>query len=65
MDNLNKYKYYPSYRTLFEKEISERGFEYVFNEYIFKGDEKANIMFGRLYAGRSIVLSFNVSEILK
>ena len=65
MENLNKYKYYPSYRTLFEKEILEKGYEYVFDEYIFKGDEKANIMFGRLYAGRSIVLSTTASEILK
>ncbi len=64
MENLNKYKYYPSYRTLFEKEISEKGYEYVFDEYIFKGDEKANIMFGRLYAGRSIVLSTTASAIL-
>lgn len=52
IENLNKYKLYPSYRSLFENELSVHGQEKVFKEYLFQGDERANIMLGRLYAGQ-------------
>ena len=34
----------------FEKEIDEKGCEEVIREYIFKGNERANIMFNRLFS---------------
>jgi len=53
--NLSKITYYSTYRVFFQKEIEERGLEYVVNEYVLKGDERANIMFARLYAGRPLL----------
>lgn len=49
--NLCNIKYYPSYFVFFQREMEEKGYERVVNEYVFKGDERANIMFARLFAG--------------
>lgn len=46
-----KEKYYHDYVVFFQGEIEKKGWEKVLNEYVFKGDERAESMFGRLFAG--------------
>ncbi|KAK1766177.1 HypA protein [Phialemonium atrogriseum] len=48
---LGKEKYYPDFLRFFQKEIDKKGWENVMNEYVFKGDEAADDVFGRLFAG--------------
>lgn len=50
--NLHKGNFYPDYMTFIAGEIERKGYKEVLNEYIFKGDKRANIMFNRLYAGK-------------
>lgn len=54
-DHAKKYlgqeKYYPDFLRFFQKEIENRGYEEVLNEYVFKGDETADELFSRLFAG--------------
>ena len=47
--NLHKGNLYPNYITFIAREIEKQGYENVVNEYLFKADERANIMFNRLY----------------
>lgn len=42
---------YSSFLKFFKNEISAKGIAKTVNEYIFKGDERANEMFIRLYDG--------------
>ena len=56
MGNLNKTKLYPDYLAFFTNEIRQKGYEEVIKEYVLKGDERANIMFNRLYAGKDLPL---------
>jgi len=51
--NLSKIQNYPNYLVFFQREIEEKGYEHVISEYVFKGDERANVMFARLNAGKS------------
>ena len=46
---------YPAYLAFFQEELAKHGHEKVLNEYVFKGDTRANIMFNRLYAGEFCV----------
>lgn len=48
--------HYHDYLVFFQNEIAEKGYEEVVNEYVFKGDERANIMFGRMFAGKSLLV---------
>jgi hypothetical protein len=48
---LGQEKYYPDFLRFFQKEIEARGYEEVLNEYVFKGDEAADQLFSRLFAG--------------
>ena len=50
--NMFRPKTYPDYLKLFTEEIEEKGYQEVIQEYFFKGDERANIMFNRLFAGK-------------
>lgn len=54
-ENFKKYlgnqKYYPDFLVFFQDQIEEKGWENVLNQYIFAGDELADDMLGRLYAG--------------
>lgn len=43
---------YPDYLTFIEGEIKRKGFEEVLDEYIFKEDERVNIIFNRLFADK-------------
>lgn len=48
---LSKGKYYPDFLKFFQDEIQEKGWEKVLLEYVFKGDERSEAIFGRLFAG--------------
>ena len=52
LKNLSKPNYYHDYLVFFQREIAEKGYAEVVNEYVFKGDERANIMFARIFAGK-------------
>ncbi|KAL7913652.1 hypothetical protein GGI35DRAFT_438183 [Trichoderma velutinum] len=48
---LGKGKHYPDFLKFFQDEIEEKGWEKVLLEYVFKGDERSEALFGRLFAG--------------
>jgi predicted dithiol-disulfide oxidoreductase (DUF899 family) len=54
---LGKQKYYPDFLRFFQAEIEKTSWQDVMNEYVFKGDEAADALFSRLFAGTSIPLS--------
>ncbi|KAJ5199844.1 hypothetical protein N7472_005048 [Penicillium cf. griseofulvum] len=41
---------YPDFLKFFEEEISSKGMQEVIKEYLFKGDERANDILGRMFA---------------
>jgi hypothetical protein len=51
---LGNEKYYHDYLIFFQREMEEKGWKEVVNEYLFKGDERAEDMLVRLHAGISI-----------
>lgn len=48
---LENEKNYHAFLVFFEDEIELKGYQAVINEYCLKGDERADDMLGRLYAG--------------
>jgi len=48
---LGKEQYYSDFLVFFQKEIDKMGWEAVMAEYVFKGDERADDLLGRLFAG--------------
>ncbi|KAH8908431.1 HypA protein [Coniochaeta sp. PMI_546] len=48
---LGKEKYYPDFLRFFQGEIERTSWQEVMNEYVFKGDEAADALFSRLFAG--------------
>jgi hypothetical protein len=54
-ENFKKYfdqeKYYQDFLVFFQGEMEKKGWENVLNEYVFAGDERADEVFARLYAG--------------
>ncbi|KAH0522217.1 hypothetical protein TsFJ059_006102 [Trichoderma semiorbis] len=48
---LGKGKHYPDFLKFFQDEIEEKGWEKVLLEYVFKGDERSEAIYGRLFAG--------------
>lgn len=48
---LGKEKYYHDFLVFFQKEINEKSWQNVLNEYLFANDDRANDMLSRLYAG--------------
>ena len=52
LDNLGHIKKYPSYLVFFQRQIDSKGVPAVLSQYCFSGDEVADIMFARLFAGR-------------
>lgn len=52
---LSKGKYYPDFLRFFQDEIEAKGWEKVLLEYVFKGDERSEAIFGRLFAGTYII----------
>jgi hypothetical protein len=49
--HLGKEKYYYDFLLFFQSEMESKGWENVLNEYIFAGDERADDMLGRMFAG--------------
>lgn len=50
---LGKQQYYQDFLVFFQNEMEKKGWQNVLNEYLFKGDEKADDLLGRMYAGKS------------
>ncbi|KAF2743250.1 hypothetical protein M011DRAFT_411074 [Sporormia fimetaria CBS 119925] len=48
---LGKERYYHDYLVFFQNEMDKKGWQEVLNEYVFKGDERADDMLVRMYAG--------------
>ncbi|KAL7797506.1 hypothetical protein V8C37DRAFT_369699 [Trichoderma ceciliae] len=48
---LGKGKHYPDFLEFFQDEIGEKGWEKVLQEYVFKGDERSEAIYGRLFSG--------------
>ena len=48
---LGNERYYRDYLAFFQKEMEKKGYEEVINEYMFKGDERADDLLVRMYAG--------------
>ena len=46
-------RYYHDYLVFFQEEIDAKGYQNVINEYLFEGDERADDMLVRMYAGKS------------
>lgn len=51
-DYLGNERYYHDYLVFFQAEIDKKGHETVIKEYCLKGDERANDLLVRLYAGK-------------
>ena len=51
---LGKEKYYHDFLAYFKEEIDKKGWQNVLNEYMFKGDEKADDMLVRMFSGKSM-----------
>jgi hypothetical protein len=48
---LGKGKYYDDFFAFFQKEIAEKGVPDTVNEYLFKGDNRAEDMLRRFFSG--------------
>ncbi|OLN81370.1 Oxidoreductase AflY 3 [Colletotrichum chlorophyti] len=48
---LGKENHYPDFLLFYQREIEKLGWEAALNEYLFKGDERADDMFQRMFAG--------------
>ncbi|OHE96414.1 HypA protein [Colletotrichum orchidophilum] len=46
-----KEKHYPDFLRFFQREIEKLGWEAVLNEHLFKGDERADELFRRMFSG--------------
>jgi hypothetical protein len=68
-DTFDKYKgiekYYNDYLIFFQKEMEEKGWENVLNEYVFKGDEKADDMLVRMFSGKPAHRNSHGTVVLK
>ena len=51
---LAKREHYHDYLKFFTEEIQKKGHQMVMREYLFKGDERADDMLVRLYAGEPL-----------
>jgi hypothetical protein len=57
---LGKEKYYADFLNFFREELEKKGWEDVLTEYLFKGDERAEDMLVRLFAGKFSALGVKV-----
>ncbi len=48
---LGSEKYYHNFLVFFKEEMDQRGWREVLNEYVFKGDERADDMLVRMFSG--------------
>jgi hypothetical protein len=61
---LRKPEFYGDFLKFFQDEISERGVPSVVNEYLFKGDKRADQVLGQMYSGEERPRFFPISIIL-
>lgn len=54
----HKEEHYSNYLAFFQGEIDAKGVGEVLNEYVFKGDERAESMLSRLFGGRFIIRGY-------
>lgn len=47
-------KFYGDFLKFFQDEIAEKGVQYVVNEYVFKGDERADSVLARMHSGENL-----------
>lgn len=59
---LGKSESYTDYLHFFQDLIAEIGVEEVVREYVFKGDERADDMLGRMYSGTSLPYFLTISS---
>jgi len=52
---LGNERYYHDYLVYFQGEIDRKGYQSVINEYLFAGDQRADDMLVRMYAGTSVI----------
>lgn len=52
---LGKGQYYHEFLVFFKQEMEKKGWENVVNEYVFAGDERAEDMLTRLFAGEKSI----------
>jgi hypothetical protein len=57
---LGNAKYYVDFLVFWQSEIEKKGWTNVLNEYVFAGDEKADALLTRLFAGRMLPLLLQV-----
>ena len=48
---LGKEKYYHDFLVFFQEEMDQKGWQEVLNQYVFKGDERADDMLVRMFGG--------------
>ena len=53
---LGNEKYYHSFLVFFQQEMEKKGWENVLNEYVFKGNDRADNILVRMFAGLSFSL---------
>lgn len=56
---LGNERYYSDYLSFFQAEMAEKGWENVINEYVFAGDERAEAMLVRMFAGKKTLRSLH------
>lgn len=62
---LYKEKHYSNYLVFFQEEIDAKGVGDVLNEYLFKGDERAESMLSRLFGGGLTVhCNFRIASLM-
>jgi hypothetical protein len=54
---LGKEQYYHDFLVYFQNEIVEKGWEQVLNEYLFKGDDRADDLLVRTFSGTCNVIN--------
>ncbi|KAL8699121.1 MAG: hypothetical protein Q9224_001549, partial [Gallowayella concinna] len=62
---LGQERYYHDYLIFFQNEIDRKGHEEVLNEYMLKGDERADDILVRMYAGGPLFYRIASSNLLK
>jgi len=62
---LGKSEFYTDYLHFFQDNIAERGVEEVVKEYLFKGDELAGNILGRMYSGLEVPIQSPHTDVHK
>lgn len=59
-------QYYQDFLNFWQSEMEKKGWENVLNEYLFAGDERADNLLTRMYAGTCLLPSpFSIQSLTK